>query len=422
VTSTPWLLPIAAVALAVYLVFVAALFVAGRRTAARALAGFIPDCLVLLRRLLGDDRVPRRRKLVLIALLGYLATPVDLVPDFVPVAGQLDDAIIAALALRYVLRAEGSELLRDHWPGPEASLRIVVRLAYGRADIGMRQTLPPAMPGQVLQRWRLILKVAPLVAIAALIKIGLDLQGWEPIPLSPLYTGVVAATVFLLGFLLAGTLSDYKESEKLPGDLAASMETIADECLILYRDKRAGPALECLRHIRGLVGSLLGWFHRREETAAVTERITGLNRFFLAFEPLTQPNFIVRLKQEQSAIRRMVIRIETIRDTSFVGAGYAIAELATFLLVVGLLLAEIGPDAGEVFLVSSITFLLVYVIYLIRDLDDPFEYALDGSKAGAAEVSLRPIERLEPHLEREIELLDEGRPPEEAARASDERA
>ena len=129
---TASLLSIAVAALALYLLFVAALFFAGRRTAARALGGFIPDCLVLMRRLLGDHRVPRRRKLALLALIGYLATPVDLVPDFLPVVGQLDDAIIAALALRYVLRAEGPELLREHWPGPEASLAVVLRLASAR--------------------------------------------------------------------------------------------------------------------------------------------------------------------------------------------------------------------------------------------------------------------------------------------------
>lgn len=266
------------------------------------------------------------------------------------------------------------------------------------------------MPGQVFQRWRLVVKVAPFVLLAALIKVGLDVLGWEPIPLSPLYTGLVGATIFLLGFLLAGTLADYKESEKLPGDLAASMETIADECMILYSDKRAKPALECLHHVRALAGSLLDWFYGRDAIATVFDRISGLNRFFLAFEPLTQPNFIVRLKQEQSAVRRMLIRVETIRDTSFVGAGYVIAELATFLLVVGLLLTEISPDAEEIFLVSTVTFLFVYVIALIRDLDDPFEFNLNGSENGAAEVSLRPIERLGGRLEDAVELLL-ARPP-----------
>jgi uncharacterized membrane protein YkvA (DUF1232 family) len=129
-----WILLAGGGLLVAYLLFIAGLAAAGRRTDARALASFIPDCLVLLRRLLSDDRVPRRRKAVLIALIGYLSVPLDLVPDFIPVAGQLDDAIIAALALRYVFRAGGPGLLREHWPGPEVSLKAVVRLAYGRAE------------------------------------------------------------------------------------------------------------------------------------------------------------------------------------------------------------------------------------------------------------------------------------------------
>ena len=128
-----WLLVGAAAVMALYLLSVAALVLLGRRSAARALAGFIPDCLVLLRRLLADRRIPRRRKLVLLALVGYLSLPFDLVPDFIPVAGQLDDVLVAALALRYVLRAGGPDLLREHWPGPEASLDAVMRVAYGRA-------------------------------------------------------------------------------------------------------------------------------------------------------------------------------------------------------------------------------------------------------------------------------------------------
>jgi uncharacterized membrane protein YkvA (DUF1232 family) len=77
-----------------------------------------------------DPRVPRRRKLLLVALAAYLALPFDLIPDFVPVAGQLDDAILVALVLRIVLRSGGPELLRESWPGPEASLRLITRLAY----------------------------------------------------------------------------------------------------------------------------------------------------------------------------------------------------------------------------------------------------------------------------------------------------
>jgi hypothetical protein len=81
VSSLEWLLAAAAVTVGIYALFVVALLLVGRRTAARALAGFIPDCLVLLRRLLGDKRIPRRHRLVLFALVAYLAFPIDLVPD-----------------------------------------------------------------------------------------------------------------------------------------------------------------------------------------------------------------------------------------------------------------------------------------------------------------------------------------------------
>ena len=109
--------------------FVAALYAAGRRSDARALAGFIPDCVVLVSRLLRDERVPRRRKALLVAVAGYLALPFDLVPDFVPVAGQLDDALVVALALRHLVRTSGEGVIREHWPGPERSLELLLRVA-----------------------------------------------------------------------------------------------------------------------------------------------------------------------------------------------------------------------------------------------------------------------------------------------------
>jgi uncharacterized membrane protein YkvA (DUF1232 family) len=131
VTNVEWLLIGLGVTALAYLILIGALVIAGRRTQALALARFIPDCLVLLRRLIGDEGVPRRRKLILLCLVAYLSVPIDLVPDFIPVAGQVDDVIIAALALRYALRSGGPELLRRHWPGPDDSLQVVMRLAYG---------------------------------------------------------------------------------------------------------------------------------------------------------------------------------------------------------------------------------------------------------------------------------------------------
>jgi uncharacterized membrane protein YkvA (DUF1232 family) len=122
---------IALAAVALYVAFVLALLAAGRRPEARALAGFLPDCVVLCRRLLGDPRVARRHKLALALLVAYLLMPFDLVPDFIPVAGQLDDAILIALVLRALVRDAGAEVLTEHWPGPSGSLRVILKLAGG---------------------------------------------------------------------------------------------------------------------------------------------------------------------------------------------------------------------------------------------------------------------------------------------------
>jgi len=124
-----WLLVSLGAVLAVWAGLVLRLVATGRRNDARALATFVPDCILLVTRLARDPRVPRRRKLLLAGVVVYLASPLDLVPDFVPVAGQLDDAVVVALVLRHLVRAGGEPLIRELWPGPERSLALVLRAA-----------------------------------------------------------------------------------------------------------------------------------------------------------------------------------------------------------------------------------------------------------------------------------------------------
>ena len=123
----PWGLLLIGIGL--YAVAAAAFLAAGRREDARAVAGFIPDCLVLVGRLARDSRIALPRRAALWLLLGYLALPIDLIPDFLPVVGVADDAVLLAVALRLLARGAGPEMLRQAWPGPEASLRLILRAA-----------------------------------------------------------------------------------------------------------------------------------------------------------------------------------------------------------------------------------------------------------------------------------------------------
>lgn len=128
-----WALVVAGAVLAgLWLALVLGLALTGRREWARALVGVVPDCAILVARLVRDPRVRRRDRALLVALGLYLALPFDLVPDVVPVAGQLDDAIAVALVLRRLVRSAGPAVVAEHWPGPDASLRVLLRLAGER--------------------------------------------------------------------------------------------------------------------------------------------------------------------------------------------------------------------------------------------------------------------------------------------------
>lgn len=89
----------------------------------------LPDLIRLLRRLAVDRSLPPGVRIRLLLLLGYLAVPIDIVPDFIPVLGYADDAVVTALVLRSVVRRAGSEALSRHWPGTPGGLHTVERLA-----------------------------------------------------------------------------------------------------------------------------------------------------------------------------------------------------------------------------------------------------------------------------------------------------
>lgn len=92
----------------------------------RDLAAFIPDCLTTVRRLRQDPRVPRRAKVAIVLAGLWLASPIDLIPEFLPVIGPLDDIVVVALALRYAGRQVPRQVLLDAWPGePRLLLRLL---------------------------------------------------------------------------------------------------------------------------------------------------------------------------------------------------------------------------------------------------------------------------------------------------------
>lgn len=114
-----WLTGVA-IAAAVLVASWGLLFILARRLppgTVRDLAAFIPDCVTTVRRLRKDPRVPRRAKIAIVAAGIWVASPIDLIPEFLPVIGPLDDIVVVALALRYAGRQVAREVLLAAWPG-----------------------------------------------------------------------------------------------------------------------------------------------------------------------------------------------------------------------------------------------------------------------------------------------------------------
>jgi uncharacterized membrane protein YkvA (DUF1232 family) len=88
----------------------------------------VPNLARLFRDLIRDPRVPRGSKVLLVIAAAWVASPIDLIPEFIPVLGPLDDAVVAAIVLRHVLRRAGREVVVEHWHGDPATLERILRL------------------------------------------------------------------------------------------------------------------------------------------------------------------------------------------------------------------------------------------------------------------------------------------------------
>jgi uncharacterized membrane protein YkvA (DUF1232 family) len=109
-------------------------------------AATVPNLIKLLVRLTRDPRVPRRTKIVLGAALAYVVSPIDLVPDFIPVAGVADDVLLLAFAVNHLVHVAGEEVVLEHWDGPRDLLELV------RAVLDVASDLVPARLRKLVAR------------------------------------------------------------------------------------------------------------------------------------------------------------------------------------------------------------------------------------------------------------------------------
>jgi predicted membrane chloride channel (bestrophin family) len=244
-----------------------------------------------------------------------------------------------------------------------------------------------------LRRLRKVRGVFVQVLVLCGIKVAVHFWGLEQISINPLFSAMVASTIFLLGFLLNGVLTDFKESEKIPGELATSLQTLNLEIQAIQTYHPEAQIAAALSAVTDLGQSLLDWLKEKISTDQMLARYTQIHsevvRAAMQFNG-DASTLKGRLMQDLAVILAKINRVQAIRDTSFVPLVYWMADIASALLFAGLVMARAENLSESVFFLAVISFVVLLLLRLINDIDNPFGLSNVDS---AENVSIELLEK-----------------------------
>src|SRR4051812_25058102 len=212
-------------------------------------------------------------------------------------------------------------------------------------------------------KWKLLVTTLPFAAVAVFLKLGLHYgAGFEGIVEFGDVGVVLTGAVFLIGFMLSGVMSDYKESEKLPGELACALEGFEDN---LVHASVAKPELDAAAFragARDLARMVRDWLHRKAPQNAMYEAITRAQQLVFAAEKAGAASHAARAMSELQTLRKTVTRIGVISRTNFLASGYALLDTLVLLAVALMLVARFKSVVAEVVLLAFVTLIFTYMV------------------------------------------------------------
>ncbi|MBI3740787.1 MAG: hypothetical protein HY257_03385 [Chloroflexi bacterium] len=236
-------------------------------------------------------------------------------------------------------------------------------------------------------KWKLMLSTVPFaIGIVALAYLRAQ---WIPglvefADAAPLVT----SAALIIGFMLSGVLSDYKESERLPGEISATLQLMEDRITANASNVTENELKDVRKKHFAVVNGISEWFINATEMEKCLQLIK-----VLSVNPIDS-----HLIDDANVLRRLLIRVDVIRRTSFIQSGYAILDLLVGSTLVTLIFANFKNLFQQILIVGFLALIYIYMIRFIRDIDDPFEYDASGA-AGAAEVDLFPLTDYRARLE-----------------------
>ena len=242
-----------------------------------------------------------------------------------------------------------------------------------------------------LVKWRLMLATLPITLSVVGLKVLLvrvfqfeGLFDYSDITL------IITGGIFLVGFMLAGTLSDYKESERLPALMAGTLESIEDTLNVAYLFK-GNFELKAQKHkLLEVTDSIIRYFAHQATEAQVYRQMEQITEIAIHVERTGMGSTTSWVKREQANLRQFFSRTTVIKRTPFLATGYAFLVVLTVVIILVLLVCRFESFLLSLLLVSFLTHIFTYMIYLIRDIDHPFEYPTNG-RVRAADIDLFPL-------------------------------
>jgi hypothetical protein len=249
-------------------------------------------------------------------------------------------------------------------------------------------------------KWRLVVTTLPFVALVVGLAFVRDnvlhLKGViEFGEVSPFLTVVS----LIIGFMLAGVLTDYKESEKIPAEIATTLETIGDTVEAAIAMNKESDVSDFEPKFHHLVSTIEAWFMG---LAGVEKCYAALNDFrgvVTRMHAAAGVNYTIRCLGEVHNLRRSITRADVIERTSFIPVGYALLDLLVGSTLLLLLASNFKTVVAEYFLITLLPLIYIYLERLIRDLDQPFMYRSSRNISGSAEVNPYPLQEYRERLE-----------------------
>lgn len=248
-------------------------------------------------------------------------------------------------------------------------------------------------------KWKLMVTTLPVVLALLGLKLFLEqVLGFEGLVDFSDVGIILTSGVFLIGFLLAGTMSDYKEAEKLPADLSCTLETI-EEIFVLASTDRPGLDLgELRRELLTLTDSIRDWLVRKCSTAEVYAAMTRLSDVLQQLERAGAGPYASRAVPQLLMVRRCVSRIDVIVRTGFLPPAYALLEVLIVMIISLMMIARFKSIVAEALLVPFVALVNIYMLRLIKDVDNPFDFKDGVRDQSSGEVALFPLDEYRERL------------------------